>query len=267
MRWACIKRSPYFYDMVNGKQMNVNFMNHSKTRYVAIDKEREADKFELSRRTKRAAVDIAEALVGADLEDMALNLGFDPKIMSAKTLWMEVVKYSETDPNNFMKVWNSDSRVELSILKRGISTGVISETIDKGINYNGLTLGFNEPEAVKYLKDHPATRVSIDALSKKNEKDGEQSMRVEKNEAPIVDEKDAVIARLKAELARANNSAAQANERALELQSESDLGSIDPELAELIKEAKVLGIKGVHNMKDKDKIKMKIFEKKKELEN
>jgi hypothetical protein len=265
MKWACIKRS-HFYTKKDafGKELNPNFQAGSKTQYKAIDKEADALRFEKERRIKRSAIDIAESLIGIELEDFALNIGLDPRMLSPKTLWMEVVKYAEEKPLKFMEVWNSDSRVELSVLKRGISMGVISETIDKGINYNGLTLGFNEPEAVKYLKDHPSTRVSIDALSRKTDEQSEASMRVE---PVIVDEKDAEIQRLKKQLAQMQTNAREATEKAIELQTESDLLEADPELAELIKEAKSLDVRGVHNMKDKAKIRLKIDEKKRMIKN
>lgn len=264
MKWACIKRSHFYSEMVDGKQMNPNFQTGTKSAYKAYDKEREAIVFELNRRTKRNAVDIAEALVGADLEDMALNLGYDPKTLSPKALWMEVVKFAENSADKFMAIWNSDARAEMSILKRGISMGVISVTLDKGYAYNGLTLGYNEPEAVKYLKDHKATAISIDTVSRRNETDGQKSMNV----APkIMDEKDAVIAKLQAELAKVKSHASEATEKALDLQTEVDLRDNDPELASLIVEAKRLGIKGVHNMKDKDKIRAKMAEVQKMIKN
>lgn len=260
MKWACIKRSHYFVD-------SPNFQGSSKTKYKAIDREQEAIKFELERRTKRKAIDIAESLHGNDLEDFALNLGIDPRVMSSKTLWMEVVKFAEQNGTRFMEIWNSDMREEMTILKRGVSAGVLSQTVDLGINYNGLTLGFNEPEAAKYLKDHPATKISIDAISRKNENDGDVSMGVVKKEPVIKDEKDAEIARLKKMLAEKEEATKIATEKAIELQSEFDLMEANPELADLIKEGKRLGIKGVHNMKDPEKIRTKIQEKLNEMSN
>lgn len=265
MRWACIKRSPFFTDKdSNGIEKNPNFMPSSKTKYKAIDKERENERYQLERRVKRKAVDIAESLVGTDLEDVALSLGIDPKLMSPTSLWVEVVRFAEDKSSDFMKVYNSDSRLEMSVFKRAISMGIISETLDKGFNYNGLTLGFNEPEAVNYLKEHPSTRISIDKLSRKTENDGEASMKVE---PAVKDEKDAQIELLKKQIAQMEANVKSANEAALDLQTEVDLRDSDPELAELIKEAKALDIRGVHNMKDKDKIRLKISEKKKMIKN
>jgi hypothetical protein len=259
MKWACIKRSHFYVD-------SPNFQTSSKTKYKAIDKEAEAVKFQMERRTKRKAVDIAESLVGQELEEMAYSIGIDPKVMSPSTLWVEVVKYAESKAEDFMKIWNSDTREELITLKRAIAAGVVSQTLEAGINYNGLTLGFNEPEAVNYLKTHPSTKVSIDAVSRKQSHDGQVSM-ISKEPVKIKDEKDAEIERLKRLLAEKESLTKFATEKALELQAEVDIMDADPELAELIKKAKALDIRGVHNMKDKAKIRAKIAEKEKSLDN
>jgi hypothetical protein len=263
MKWACIKRSHFFTDVRDGVEMNKNFQAGSKTKYKAVDKERENLNYIKQRQIKRKAVDIAEGLFGSELEDFALSIGINPKVMSPMSLSVEVIKFSESNAAKFMEVWNSSTREEMSILKRGLSVGVLRQDLDKGINYNGLTLGFNEPEAIKYLSDHPATKLSIDTLSRKSESNSKVAMSLPDVVAPAIkDEKDAEIERLRKALANAEKNAANANEVAIELQSNFDLQETDPELAELIKEAKSLDIRGVHNMKDKEKIRQKIAEKK-----
>jgi len=118
MRWAVIKRSHFLIT-------SPNFNTASKTRYRAVDKEKEAEVFELSRRTRRKAADIAEGLHGSNLEDYGRNCGFDPKAMSAKTLWVEVVKFAEKNPEKFMEIHLSDTREELTVLNRGLAMGVL----------------------------------------------------------------------------------------------------------------------------------------------
>lgn len=265
MKWACIKRSHFYTDRRGDVEMNKNFQIGAKVKYKAIDKEREAIKFELDRRSKRDAEDIAEALFGAELEEFALMAGFDPKAMSPKTLWMEVVKFAEKDPKKFLEIYKSPTKMEHSTLKKGLASGAISLILDKGYTYNGLTLGFNEPEVIKFLHDNPSVRMSIESISNKRSVESEISMAPA--EPVIKDEKDAEILRLRKELEDAKKRALEATSVAATLQAESHIAETDPELAELIAEAKRLDVRGVHNMKDKDKIRHKIAEKKKQLDN
>jgi len=254
MMWACFKRGPYYID-------SPNFSGNTKCAYKAIDKEKAAETFLLNRRTKKKATEIAEDLVGTELEDYARNFGFDTKLLSPTALHVEVIKYAEAKSEEFMAVHNSDTRVELTVLNKAKSMGVVNEAFDTGITYNGICLGFSESEVLKYLKDHPTTMTSIDALSRRGEEVGDKSMGVVK--APLeADEANARIAKLEKELAAKEKALYDANEKALELQSDKDLTSIDSEFAELLKEAKQLDIKGAHNIRSKDKLKQKIAEKK-----
>ena len=93
--------------------------------------------------------------------DYGRNCGYDPKSMSAKTLSMEVIKFAEKNPDKFMEIHNSDTRIELTVLNRGLQMGVLNQHLENGINYNGLTLGFNIPEALKYLKDQKEFEVHL----------------------------------------------------------------------------------------------------------
>ena len=257
--WACFKRGPYFID-------SPNFNNNTKSAYKALDKEKSAEAYLLQRRTKKKATEIAEDLVGSELENYGRNFGFDIKMLSPTALHVEVIKYAEAKPEEFMKVHNSDTRAELTVFNKAKEMGVINESFDTGITYNGITLGFNEPEVLKYLKDHPTTLTSIDALSRRNEEEGNTSMGVVK--APLeADEANLRIAKLEKELAANKKALYDANEKALELASMKDLTNIDSEFAELLKEAKHYDVKGAHNIKSKDKLRQKIEEKKSQIKN
>ncbi len=260
-KWICVKYSHFYTD-------SPNFTASSKTKYKGIDKEKDAIEFEISRRTKRKAVDIAESLVGEELEDVAFMLGFDPKVMSPKTLWKEVVSFAEnpdkfkgkTGAERFLEVYNSDTRQELSTLKRAISMGVVSQTLDSGINYNGLSLGFNESEAVAYLKKNVSVATSINIQVKRLTSGTEQSMASVIQHKEVKDEKDAEIERLKKELEQTLAMASKANDVALNLTAEKNIAETDPEYAELLSKAKTLGIKGAHMVKSKDKLRQKVEE-------
>ena len=253
--WIIVKNSQFL-------EGSPNFLASSKTIYRAVDVEKEATDFQLLRKTKRKAVEIADSLVGKDLEDVALMLNFDPKAYTPASLSMAIIKFAEdsnkrdgkTGAERFMEVWNSDTRAELAILRRAMNMGVVTTTMDAGINYNALTLGFNEAEAVGYLKTHPQTSTSIDLATKSRDAAGNQAMGI-KEVNP-----NAEIERLKEELAKKER---EAEELKASLEKKVDE---DPELTELINEAKSFtgkyAIKGVHNMKDKDKIREKIAEAK-----
>lgn len=266
MMWACIRRGPYFTDFRNGKEQNPNLQVSSKTKYKAIDKEREAETFLLNRRTKKKATEIAEELVGEELREYGMNFGFDVNLLSPTSLSVEVIKYAESEPEKFMAIHNSDTRVELTVLNKAKSMGVVVESYDNGTTYGGVTLGFNQSEVLKYLKDHPATVTSIDALCRQNEREGDIAMDVKK--VPLeADDANAEIARLRRELALKEKALRNATDIAVELRANTDLNSIDPEFAELMKEAKRYDVKGAHNIKDKEKLRAKIEEKKAQAKN
>jgi hypothetical protein len=228
-KWICVKYSHFYVE-------SPNFSASSKTRYKGIDKEKDADDFIFSLRIKRKATDIAESLVGEELEEVALMLGFDSKVMSPKTLYTEVVKFAmnpdkfkgKTGAERFLEVYNSDSRQELSILKKGISLGVLSHSLDTGINYNGLSIGFNESEAVEYLKKNVSVATSVNIQNKRLDAGSEQSMSNIIQPKEVRDEKDLEVDRLKKELAKALEMAKSANDVALSLTAEKEIAETDP---------------------------------------
>ncbi|MFA7287648.1 MAG: hypothetical protein WC055_02095 [Melioribacteraceae bacterium] len=245
LKWICIKYGPFL-------KGSPNFQTQSKTVYEAVDKEKQATEFFKNRKSKRKAGEIAESLHGEELLGMAMALGIDPKLYSTTQLEMEVIKFAEnpekvngkTGAERFLDVYNSDSKVELITLKRGLSTGILTENLNAGINFNGLTLGHSEQEAVGYLKAHPSTLTSIDIQSRKIQDSSTQAFDTK---PPVIkDEKDAIIERQRKEMEEMKARLAQVNEEALEAKSDAIIANEDPELAELISEAKRLLIKSPH---------------------
>lgn len=261
-KYICVKYSPFM-------KGSPNFRTKSSCVYVQVDKEQEARTFHTERKTKKKATEIAESLVGEELIDLALMIGgLDPNLMSPMTLWMEVVKFAEKDPKKFMEIYNSEGKSELLIVKKGLSTGVLEEVFDRGITYNGIALGFNEAEAVEYLKKNPQTAISIELQARKKNQGTQAAITSTKeSKQPIKDEKDAEIERLKRELAKAQEEKLAAASVALNLQSEKDIAEADPEYAALLAEAKQLGIQGAHLTKDKEKLRKKIEDKKSSVGN
>jgi hypothetical protein len=242
-KYICIKYGPFFID-------SPNRLITSKTVYAIVDKEREASEFVKNRATKKKASEIAESLWGEELNEFAMVLGYDPKLMSPAQLSMEVIKFAESDQKvngktgaqRFMEAYNSDTRTELIIFRRGLQTGIIQESVN-GFLFNGLVIGFNEAEAVHYLKEHPATSVSIDTQSRGKYTHNTKSTLAKPTEK---DAENAEIANLKRQLEQAKSELTKASERALEGESMASIANDDPELAALLDEGNRLGIKGIH---------------------
>ena len=247
LKWICIKNGPFL-------KGSPNFQSQSKTIYEAVDRERQATEFHLNRKNKRKASEIAESLHGQELIDMclALNLG-SPKTMSTSQLEMAIINFAEnTNKTNgktgaeiFLEVYNSDTRLELTILNRAITTGVVTLTRTDGYTFNGVPLGFSEFEAVQFMKKSPQLLNSIDLRSKNINDNTEQAFA--KTEVPVVkDEKDAVIERMQKEMAEMQARLSKANEIAADVVAEKVVNEVDSELGGLIAEAKRLGIKAPH---------------------
>jgi len=254
--WICIKRSPYYTDVINGTETNPNFDSGMKAQYKAIDKEREANQFARTRKEKRRAEDIADALLDNtdQLKEMAYSINKDPKGISIQRLWMEVVKYAVDKPEEFMAIYNSDTKAELAVLKRGLLTGVLQDSLSEGTNFNGLTLGHKESECVAFLKEHPQTMASIHALNLKKDKETESSM---KKSTPVTVTnasellKDKRIAELEERLkALTSEKSEEVAERILE--------NVDPVRADLVARGKRLRLQGVHMIKDIEQLREKV---------
>jgi hypothetical protein len=227
-----------------------NFAPSIKTTYGLTDKQKETDMFFANRKTKRKASEIADSLVGEALEETALALGIDPKMYSPSALSKAVIEYAEderridgkTGAQRFLEAYDNDHKAELIILKRGLNVGVLDETPNGGISYNGITLGYSEDEAIKYLKGHAATAVSIDTQSRT--KHGASNYSLPTHDT-VKDEKDAEIARLKRELQETREKEARAREAALEASSTNSVADENPELAEVLS-TWTGKIKGIH---------------------
>lgn len=246
-RWICIKYSSFL-------KGSPNFLMSSKTVYEAVDKERDNKNYFLARKLRIKAGEIAGTLWGEELIDMGLALGFDPKTMSTDTLSRLVIEFAEnaekdrvtrkTGSERFMEIYGSETRLELTILKRGLSTGVLAETVKDGINYNGLTLGFNESEAVRYLREHPSTKTSIDIQSRQIQNTSTQT-HAKATVVVVKDDNQAKMERLERELAETKAKLQEKSDVLLEAESEAVIVTENPEYAALLAEGKSL-FKGAH---------------------
>ena len=250
-KFICIKYSPFL-------EGSPNFNVTAKTTYKLVDKQKEADDFFAKRNTIKKAAEIAEGLVGEPLENFATALGFDPKLYSPTQLSMEVIKFAEntqkvngkTGAERFMDAWNSDTRKELVILKRGLATNIVTESPTDGFMFNGVPLGLTEEEACWELKRKEHIAASIDTQA-----------RTKQSHSTIPTQAKAVIAspesdRIK-ELERQLQEQMRIN-RELNVANKVDKGgedadAIEIEYKELCEEARKAGMKGPQLIGGKNK--------------
>lgn len=231
-----------------------------KPRYKVYDKEKEAEEYMAVRNIKRKAEAIAEGLAGAELRDFAINIGIAADNMSPTQQAMQVIQYAEKYPRKFMEAWSNPARHELTVIKRGLALGILTQDGLQGICYNALPLGIYEQQAVQYLRDNIGTCTVIEQLIASRE-----TKKVEpiKKGNVVKDEKDAEIERLKAELARTqkqNSDLAHTNLTELADKTAQTIIAADAEWKALVEEAKALKIKSPHLIKSKETLRKKIQE-------
>ncbi len=265
IKYICIKYSNFL-------KTSPNFRIGSKTVYEFVDREEQAKEFKQDRRTRKKADDIVDSLYGAELKEIGTMLNFDVKLMSEETLWKKVAEFVEdkkrengkTGAERFMEIYNSETRRELTTLKRGLSTGVVMHTPLDGYTYNGFSMGNSEPDALMYLRNNSNVFVAIDTLSKQLESGGTQAQS--SGETKQSTPQSLELERVKRELEETREKLAEANSKGASESADSDLAGADPELANLIEQAKALKLKGVHNSKDKEALRKRIEEAKRENE-
>lgn len=254
MKWAVIKHSHY----IEGSKKAG--LGGTKPKYRVYDKEREAELFISKRAVKRKAEGIAEGLMGEQLVEMARNLGLDITLMSPTVMSMAVIKEAERVPKQFMDIWDSPDRYELTILKRAIANGVVIYDPHLGYTYGSLPLGVNEPQALQYLKDNIQTRQVIDMASKKNEVESVKSMSTAVAN-PIKDEKDSEIALLRQQLEDMKNNLQKVSSAKIEETTENVLANFnetDDDFLAIKEEARRLKIPGWAVTKDKEILRQKV---------
>lgn len=244
-RWVCIKNSHFYIN-------SPNFQSGSKLAYKANDREEDNRTYELTRRVRRKASDIVDTLHGEELEEMGMMLGYDPSVMSTTSLFTAISKYVEnpsrldsgkTGAEIFVELYESDTRVDLSILKKGLHNGIIESTHDRGMVYRGTTLGFTEQEVLKTFRDNASVRTSIDLQTKSAAEGTSASMR----KAPEqMTEAEAKIARLERMLAEKDEELKSERGVKLTAAANDDIEQINPRYAELLEEARRIKVPSPH---------------------
>ena len=250
--WACIKYSPYLEGSPNQDR-------NAAPIYKVYDKEKIAIENVQRTRTKRRAEQIADQLQGEDLNDMMRACGMGITGMSEVMKLNAITQFAESEPETFLKHWESPTRKEAFLLKQAVDFDIVQSDLSVGFVYRTTHLGLNEQEAVSYLKAHPNISTALDTLimQKKSETTKSNTVKVVQNSSTKDAEIQAAndeIAKLKAELK------AQANKTiAVESNSKEDGESPNPTFDTLKARAKELGVKGWHLMKE-DKLEKAIQE-------
>lgn len=153
------KGSPNGYYNLKGEQLEVYFEEVNEGRAAE-----EAIKFETMRLD---AQNYAVAAKGQELIDLASMIGvFHP---DEPVLKFSVMEYAKNKPASFMEIYNDPVRKLKSLIRRGVSSGIISQegTVYK---WENQLVGLDEDDAAKTLKDNEAMfkaiKAQIDKLDK-----------------------------------------------------------------------------------------------------
>lgn len=251
--WACIKHSPYLEGSPNQDRNGPPI-------YKVYDKEKQAAENLQRTRFKRRAEQVADTLNGQDLDDMLRACGIGTASMSEIMKLNAITQYAESEPETFLKHWESPTRQEAFILKQAVDFDIIQNDQNVGFVYRTIGLGLTEQEAVQYLKEHSNISQAIQTLILQKKEDSVKSNIV--SDVPKATAKDADlnaandrIKQLEAMLEKqALNTIEAASGKSLEGKSPN------PNLDTLKAQAKALKIKGWHLMTDEAKLEKAIRE-------
>lgn len=123
------------------------------------------------------SISIAMGLYGEDLANMARNLGIMPETISLSMLTAAVLKAAQDKPKEFLTLWENPNRELITILKRCLDTGVISQNPLEGYTYEGRPMGHNEPMVLDFLAKYRDIATTLDMKSRERLKQSEKAMQ------------------------------------------------------------------------------------------
>lgn len=219
----------------------------------------------------RRAIDVAMSLYGEELYNMARNLGIMTETTSLPILTAEVLKRAESNPSQFLQIWDNPHREYVTILNRCTNTGVITFDSLDGYHYDGRFLGHNEPAVYEYFRKYPDVTTALDIKSRQKLKDSEKAMaKVEPlNTKSDVATENAILRKQLEEMkAMLEKQSANSIRESVADEAEADPILLN-ELEALKEEARKIGgnaMKGLHHFKPTresiDKLKEKIAQTK-----
>jgi len=143
--------------------------NNDRPRFKVRDKEKQARIDIDTRNMRRKALDFAEALnYGEELTGIAMNLGIQTQGVSDLVMHNKVCAYAESNPKEFLDMYNDPNREYVLILNKAKEMAVVEHDITLGWKFNGLILGQTLSMAANELRKKPDLANSISTLA--NEK-------------------------------------------------------------------------------------------------
>jgi len=232
-----------------------------KPNWRVIDQQRKASSYLEERGERKRAAEVAENLTYEQMIDLAPAFGIRPEAHSQTMLTAEIYKIADTDHKKFLTIWDNPDKQGMVVFKRALKNGLISFDQTYGYTYEGQVLGKTEPQAYSYLTRNIQLLSAIDMLSKEKETNSSHSYTpiVPKQVDPLEELRKQLEAKEK-ELEDLKKKVVTTNTTVNTITAETSL-----EKEELLKEAKILGIKGSH-LFGLQKLKDEIEKAKKEQE-
>jgi len=276
--WTVIRYSEFLEGSPNAR---------GKAEYKVFDREKEAEIVIVENKSKRKAALIIDNMQPLEMYDMARNCGLSVENDSPALVQSLLYKKSENNPKEFLEIYDNVNRPILTVFKRGLVTGLIRFDVNRGYIWKeSLPLGGNDSAVVKYLHSNISLLVTMDQETKErdnifkrnaNEDDYKKSILEALSNENNTDIKTYSVASLSKEnketedrlSAKESKMDSELEElRALKEQMKEMLAnasnvppvSLDEDLEKLRHEAKQLGMKTTHLIKDKDKLKAFIKE-------
>lgn len=247
--WACIKYSPYLEGSPNQDR-------NAPPIYKVYDKEKQALENIAKTKVKRRAEHYADKLEGEFLDNMLKACGIGTAGLSEIMKQAAIIQFAESEPETFLKHYDSPTRQESFILKQAVDFDIVQSDQNTGFIYRTIQLGLTEPEAVLYLRNHPNISTAIESLVLQKKEDTVKSNTVVKQPKSS----DAELKAAQDKIAELEARLKKQSETNIEVASGQSLegDAPDPELETLKARAKDLKIQGWHLANDKDKLREKI---------
>lgn len=246
---AILMRSPVVEGSPNAVYRLTKFRVHDIEKAATNDIKRIKD--------GQKALSLAQGLYGEELVNMGRNLGISVQSTSITVLESEVLKRAEKDPKEFLRIWENPHRELITILNRALETAVIESDPIRGHLFNGVPLGDTEAAVIEYLHKHRDIATNIDFRSKSKQSETLKSMAKVTSNVISKTDNDAELGMLRKQLAETQEALEKLSAETIRTAIAEKNDEITPEkeeLERLKKEASDLGIKGLQNLKDVNKI-------------
>lgn len=226
--------------------------SNGRPQFKVRDKEKQA-RIEMDNRSmRRKALDIAEGLgYDEELRGIATNLGIITQGTSYLVLHNKVCSYAETNPKEFLDMYNDPNREYVLILNKAKEMGIVEHDITLGWKFNGLILGQTQSMAANELRKKPDLAQSISTIT--NERKAVtptfEPAKVKAEEVFKPNDETAELKRQLAEMKAAMEAMMKSNSEKLSTGAEE--ASEEDEMKALRKEANELKIMGANAPKVK----------------